>query len=91
MKKKTKNSITVSLTIKKYNNTIVNLGMYISPGNSENYFKCLSAFVYMFQSKKLHRPLQFIFITSLLYWLDGNVGTRFACLQLQVDDCNLAT
>lgn len=34
--------------LKKYNSTIVNLGMYISLGNRENCNKCISAFVYTF-------------------------------------------
>lgn len=44
------------LTIQKYNSTIVNLGMYISLGNRENCNKCISAFVYTFCSKELHKP-----------------------------------
>lgn len=49
-------------TIQKYNSTIVNvLSTYISLGNRENCNKCISAFVYTFWSKGLHRLLYFCF------------------------------
>lgn len=49
------------LKIPKYISTIVNLGIYISLGNRENRFKCISAFVYTFRSKELHKFSSFIF------------------------------
>lgn len=73
--------IFIPLTIQKYNSTIVNWGMYISLGNTENCNKCISAFVYTFQSKEL-QTLSYWF---LLHWHDERVGTRLACFQLQVN------
>ena len=72
------------LTIQKYNSTIVNLGMYISLGNRENCNKCISAFVYTFWSKELHKPSEFFFFL-LLHWHNENDGTRLACCLLQVN------
>lgn len=73
--------IFIPLTIQKYNSTIVNWVMYISLGNTENCNKCISAFVYTFQSKEL-QTLSYWF---LLHWHDERVGTRLACSQLQVN------